>query len=109
MERAPPSVPPVLAMAPPRIAGMKSLLLSVRRGAGSTDSASGTMKCTVKITEMPQKPAAMPSLWLKGAAPSTSTASPTASTMIASEPGRNRASSALRAAFCPSFTIASSS
>lgn len=93
----------------PRKSRTPWLAFSVVAGWGSTDSASGTMKCTVKITEKPQKPAAIPSLWLNGAAPSTSTAMPMASTMIASEPGRNRASSALRAAFCPFLTIASSS
>ena len=88
---------------------MPSLPFSCFFGAGRMVSASGTMKCTVKITAKPQKPAAIPSLWLNGAAPSTSTAMPTASTMIASEPGRNSASSALRAACGPFFTSASSS
>ena len=96
-------------MAAPRKLRTPSLAFTVFFGAGSTVRARGTMKCTVKITEKPQKPAATPSLWLKGAAPSTSTAIPTASMMMAREPGRNRASRAFRAAFLPFFTTASSS
>ena len=88
---------------------MPWFLFSIPLGCGSSVSASGTMKCTVKITEKPQTPAAIPSLGLNGAAPSTSTPMPIASTVIASEPGRNSASSALRAAFLPLRTTASSS
>ena len=106
---APPKVPPVLAITVARKPRTLSFLFSVRLGWGSTVSARGTMKCTVKITARPQKPAEMPSFQLNGAAPSTSTAMPRASTTMASEPGRNSASSALRAAFLPFCVIASSS